>query len=303
MSMAINLMSLVAQVLTPQVVARIASALGINPTLAQKLVDVALPTVLAGLAGVAATPAGAQKISEAVSGQDSGVLDKIAASAGGPDQGNLTASGTQLLGTLLGGDAPRSLSGALSTFAGTDQRTAGSVLGLLAPAIIGTLGQQDPDSWSDGASVAKLFQDQKDSIAAALPAGLDDALSSTGILKGFEDMLLGEAAPATGVATGPAATAAPQVATAAATPPVAASTSRAATPASGGIPSWIWVVLAIVVIAVLAWFFFFKPAATVKTARAFPTAVAPLTIAAKANLVAGGRIGAALEPLAGHFQA
>jgi hypothetical protein len=303
MSMAINLMSLVSQVLTPQVVARIASALGIDPTLAQKLVDVALPTVLAALAGVAATPAGAQKISEAVSGQDSGVLDKITASAGGSDQGNLTASGTQLLGTLLGGDAPRSLSGALSTFAGTDQRTAGSVLGLVAPAIIGTLGQQDPDTWSDGASVAKLFQDQKDSIAAALPAGLDDALSSTGILKGFEDMLLGEAPPTTGVAARPAATAAPQVATAAATSPAVTATSGTGTPAAGGIPSWVWVIVAIVVIAVLAWFFYFKPAATVKTTRAFPTAVAPLTITAKANPVARGRIGASLEPLAGHFQA
>ena len=48
--MAINLVSLVSQFLTPQLVGGLARALGINEAVAQKLVAAAVPTILASLA-------------------------------------------------------------------------------------------------------------------------------------------------------------------------------------------------------------------------------------------------------------
>ena len=47
--MAINLVSLVSQFLTPQLVGGLARALGINEAVAQKLVAAAVPAILASL--------------------------------------------------------------------------------------------------------------------------------------------------------------------------------------------------------------------------------------------------------------
>ena len=54
--MAINLVSLVSQFLTPQLVGGLARALGINEAVAQKLVAAAVPAILASLGTAAATP-------------------------------------------------------------------------------------------------------------------------------------------------------------------------------------------------------------------------------------------------------
>ena len=258
--MAINLIGLVSQVLTPQVVARIAATLGISPAVAQKLVDGALPAILASLGGVASTPGGAQKISDAVSGQDSALLDNLLKSIGGAGQSSSIASGAKLLGSLLGDQALGQLGSALGKFAGADPKTAGSILALAAPAVIGTLGQQDPDTWSDGNALAKLLEGQKTAIAATMSAGLGDALASTGLLKGFEGASRSGAAAATGTAaSAPAASTVTQPTSSTATGAIGAADAAVAAK-SGGIPSWVWVIAVIVVIALLAWFFYFKPA-------------------------------------------
>jgi len=51
--MAINLVSLVQQFLTPQMVSSLARAVGVNEAVAQKLVAAALPAILAALATAA----------------------------------------------------------------------------------------------------------------------------------------------------------------------------------------------------------------------------------------------------------
>ena len=64
--MATNLVSSVMQFLTPDVVAKIARTLGIDPDLAQKVVAAAVPAILASFGGLAAKPAGAQQLSNAL---------------------------------------------------------------------------------------------------------------------------------------------------------------------------------------------------------------------------------------------
>jgi len=55
--MAINLVSLITQFLTPDMIARIASALGVDRNNTQTAIGAAVPGLLAGLTGVAAHPA------------------------------------------------------------------------------------------------------------------------------------------------------------------------------------------------------------------------------------------------------
>ena len=54
--MAANLVSVVMQFLTPDMIAKIASALGLDRSVAQKAIGGAVPALLASLADVAVTP-------------------------------------------------------------------------------------------------------------------------------------------------------------------------------------------------------------------------------------------------------
>jgi hypothetical protein len=75
--MAINLVSLVTQFLTPEMIGRIASSLGFDRTMTQKAITAAIPAILAALTKVAAQPSGAQKLAD-VTRQQSNVLNSFA---------------------------------------------------------------------------------------------------------------------------------------------------------------------------------------------------------------------------------
>src|SRR6516225_6556896 len=75
--MAVNLVSLIMQFLTPDMIGRIASALGLDRTNTQTAISAAIPGLLAGLSGVAAQPGGAQKLVDTVR-QQTGALGSFA---------------------------------------------------------------------------------------------------------------------------------------------------------------------------------------------------------------------------------
>jgi hypothetical protein len=187
--MATNLVSSVMQFLTPDMVARIARTLGINPDVAQKVVSAAVPTILASFAGLAAKPAGAQQLSETVQQQRPDMLSQITNVIGGPDQKAIADTGSGLLSTLLGGSGLNGLVSAMSTFAGIHQNTSKSVLGLIAPMVVGALGQQQRSGGLDANGLANLLSSQKDQITAAMPSGLADMLGASGMLDALDGSL------------------------------------------------------------------------------------------------------------------
>src|SRR5712692_7382935 len=75
--MAINLVSTVMQFLTPDMIERIASALGLDRNNVQSAVGAAVPGLLAGFSGVAAQSGGAQKLADAAK-QQIGTLGSFA---------------------------------------------------------------------------------------------------------------------------------------------------------------------------------------------------------------------------------
>ena len=81
--MALDLVGLVSQVLTPQLVGSLARAVGINEAVAQKLVSAAIPVILGALATTAAAPGGAQKLVDAVSNSDPDLLTKLSGAISG----------------------------------------------------------------------------------------------------------------------------------------------------------------------------------------------------------------------------
>ncbi len=239
--MAINLVSLVSQFLTPQLVGSLARALGLNEAVAQKLAAAAIPTILASLATTAAAPGGAQKVADLVSNSDPDLLSKLTSAIGG---GNVRAlnEGANRLSGLLGGSGLSSIVGALSQFAGAPQPATQSVIGSVFQSVIGTIGQQDPSNWSDASSIASMLSSQKSAIAAALPAELSKALGATGLLAGLGS--IGAAAAQTASST---------VSTATTAASAAASRAPAAS-GSSGFPMWAIILLIVIVLVAIWWF-------------------------------------------------
>ena len=201
--MAVNLVSLVMQFLTPDMVGRIASALGLDRNTVQSAVNSAVPSLLAGFSNVAAQPGGAQKLVDAAT-QQTGALDSFARTLGAGNQSSLIESGSQLLSSLLGSRTQNLLAEAIGKFAGMGQTTAGSLLGMLVPVVLGTITQQQGATRLDPSRIGSLLAGQKDNIAAALPPQLGNLLAGTGLL----DSLGGAARTAMAAGSGAARTSA-----------------------------------------------------------------------------------------------
>jgi hypothetical protein len=244
--MAINLVSLVSQFLTPQLVGSLARAVGINEAIAQRLAAAAIPTILASLATTAAAPGGAQRLVDAVSNSDPDLLSKLTGAIGGGNAGAL-GEGANLLGGLLGGSGLSSVVGALSQFAGAPQAATQSVVGAVTQSVVGTIGQQDPSNWSDPSAFASLLAGQKSAISAALPPELSKALGATGLLAGLGG--IGAAAAQTAGSTVSQAASAASAATSS-----VANRAQAAVPSSSGFPMWAIILLIVIVLAAIWWF-------------------------------------------------
>src|SRR5271170_2132512 len=204
--MAINLVSLVSQFLTPQLVGGLARALGVNEALAQKLVAAAVPTILASLGTAAAAPGGAQKVSDAISNSDPDILTKLTGAIGGGNARFLN-EGSTLLNGLLGGGGLTSLVGALSQYSGAPHPATQSLLGAVTHAAVGTIGQQDPSGWSDPSAILSLLNSQKSAISAALPPDVSKLLGASGLLAGLGSVAAAATQSATSTVSSAATTA------------------------------------------------------------------------------------------------
>ena len=185
--MATNLVSLVMQFLTPDLVGRIATALGFDRNKVQSAISGAVPALLAAFNDVATQPGGAQKLADAAR-QQTGSLGNFASVLAAGGQSSLLEKGSQMLSSLVGGQNQNALTDAVAKFTGLGQGASGSLLGMLAPIVMGTIGQHQSAAGAlDANSIAKLFAGQKDNFAAALPSGFGSLLSGTGLLSSLGD--------------------------------------------------------------------------------------------------------------------
>jgi hypothetical protein len=279
--MAASLVSVVMQFLTPDMIARIASALGFDRSVAQKAIGGAVPALLSSLADVAATPNGARQLANAL-GQQQGSLETLKGLIGGSGQNTLTETGSSMLSGLFGGGTLDTMAQSIGKFAGVDTGSGKSLLGMLGPVVLGVLGQQQRSAGLDASGLASLLSSQKAQIAAAIPSGLADQLSAAGLIDKAEGSLRSGAAAASAVGSRMAGTAERTVAGA----------SQAAYTASRAAPSqWPYWLVALAVVAGLAWFALGRPGGetTAELPRTAATQPAVGTVGmAPADLTVGG---------------
>lgn len=180
--MATNLVSQISQFLSAEIASRVASSLGLDKTSTQKAIAAAVPAILGALISLVSKSQGAKKLSDAVAMQEPGVLSSLASVIGQAGQKALSDNGSSALSSLVGGKTLSGISSALSQYAGIGQSSSNSLIGLLAPVVLGVLGSEQRDNGLDASGLAKLLTSQKDGVAAALPSGFSKYLKDAGVL-------------------------------------------------------------------------------------------------------------------------
>lgn len=152
---------------------QIASRLGISEGTANTAIQIAVPLLLAALARNAAQPQGAQELHQAVANDhDGSILDNLMGYLGNPS----TANGAGILGHVLGPQRVTAESN-LAQAAGLDQGTAGNLMELVAPVVMGALGRTQQQTGLDSSGLAQYLGEQQQQQAAAAP-GMMGMLSS-----------------------------------------------------------------------------------------------------------------------------
>jgi hypothetical protein len=266
--MAANLVSVVMQFLTPDMIAKIASALGLDRTVAQKAIGGVVPALLASLADVASTPTGARQVANTLAQQQPGSFESLKGLIGSSGQNNLAETGSNMLSGLFGGGALDTMAQSIGKFAGLDGGSSKSLLGMLGPVVLGALGQQQRSAGLDAGGLASLLASQKDQIAAAIPPGLADQLSAAGLIDRATGGLRSSAAAAS--AAGSRVAGASDRTIAGASQAASATTSAAAS-------QWPYWLAGLAVLGGLLWYALGRPGGDTVAEMQRPAATQPAT--------------------------
>jgi hypothetical protein len=266
--MAANLVSVVMQFLTPDMIAKIASALGLDRSVAQKAIGGAVPALLSSLADVASTPSGVRQLGNTLAQQQPGALESLKSLIGGSGQNTLAETGSSMLSGLFGGGTLDTMAQTIGKFAGVGEGSSKSLLGMLGPVVLAAVGQQQRNAGLDASGVASLLSSQKDQIAAAIPSGLADQLSAAGLIDRATGSLRSGAA---------AASAAGSRIAGASERTVAGVSRTASATTSAAMSQWPYWLGALVVLGGLAWFALGRPANETVAELPRPAATQPAT--------------------------
>lgn len=169
-----NLVDLVKDQLTSQVLGSLGSLVGTNESQTKAATAAAVPALLGGLSKLAGNAQGAGQIASALGGLDLGALGNLAGLLGGSNASKVADKGGSLLGTLFGNSATSMIVDTLASFLGIKGGVSRMMLSYLAPVVLGTVAKQLTSGGRsiDASSIQSLFADQSSNIQKALPAGL-----------------------------------------------------------------------------------------------------------------------------------
>src|SRR5262245_53794285 len=182
-----NLVSLAMQSLSSDIITKISSARGLDRSVVGQAINATGHALRESFAGAAAKPGGMQRISEAIDRQDSGVINGLRKSVEGSGYKALSDKGSGLLASMLGSSTQTGLTRVIGKYAGLDEKTTTSLLGFLAPVVVGAIKKQQGTSSLSPSGLANLLASQKDNISEALPTGVENLLGDAGILDDLGD--------------------------------------------------------------------------------------------------------------------
>ncbi len=188
--MSVNLIDLVTSTLGKQVMGQVGQILGEETKATESAIGAAIPAILGGLLKKASTPEGANDVFRSLDDEDGSILDNLGGLIGGGQHESLIEKGMVLL-KMLFGSQQNSIIGAIAKAAGIGNSSAGSILGMLAPVVMGVLGKQRQSSGLDVGGLTDLLFSQKDHLAGAMPKDLTSQLGIANLLDSGADAVAG----------------------------------------------------------------------------------------------------------------
>lgn len=160
-------MNVISQMITQQLSGvasqQIAARLGVSESTANMAVSVAVPLILAAMARNSSNPQGAESLHQAVTNDhDGSILDNLMGYLGNPEQGN----GAGILGHVLGNQRS-DVENNLAQATGLDQSSAGNLMEILAPMVMGAVGKQQQQNGFDPSGLANYLGEQQQQQATS----------------------------------------------------------------------------------------------------------------------------------------
>jgi outer membrane protein OmpA-like peptidoglycan-associated protein len=230
--MGLNLINLLKDYITPEVISKASSFVGENESGTSKAIDSIVPSVLGGLLNKAQDENGLSIISNLItSGNHNGaVLNNVLNMFNGGEQtDNIIRGGASAITSIFGENKSVEIAAIVANQAGVQPSGASKLLNLVTPLVLGLLGKQTN---GDTKGLASLLAGQKDFIAAAAPSGLAGLLG-LGSLSALGGNLVNTVSDAVSSATSTVASTASTVTNA--TKDVVEDTTEAA----GGLMKWL----------------------------------------------------------------
>jgi hypothetical protein len=163
-------MNAITQMITQQIAGAaarsMAQRLGVSEATAQRGVQIAVPLIVAALARNASQPGGAQELHQAVNNDhDGSIFGNLLGYFSGNQQ---SADGAGILGHVFG-EQQAPIQNNLAQAAELDQNTAGSILEMVAPLVLGAVGQTQQQNNLDAGGLSQYLDSQKQEAEETAP--------------------------------------------------------------------------------------------------------------------------------------
>jgi hypothetical protein len=155
----LNLIDSIKRGIGDEFVDKMSSLLGESPDRTRSGIHASVPGILSGFRQAASTPDGAQRLSSQIDGADEGALSNMSKifGAGGS---SAIERGSGILSSLLGGTGLSDLTSKVGLSSGLSGRSVTTLLGALAPMILGILKREKNTRGLDFAGLTRLLSGQ-----------------------------------------------------------------------------------------------------------------------------------------------
>lgn len=144
----------------------IAQRCGVSETTANTAVQLAVPLILSALARNASQPEGAQSLHQAINhDHDGSIFNNLSGYLGNPE----SANGAGILRHVFGNQRPV-IENNLAQTTGMDQGSASGMLEMLAPLVMGAVGQAQRQEGLDASGLSNWLGAERQEVQAEAPA-------------------------------------------------------------------------------------------------------------------------------------
>jgi OmpA-OmpF porin, OOP family len=182
--MSLNLFNLLKDQFSDDLISKASGFLGESSGNTKTAVMSAIPSLLGGFINKTSDSNGASTVFNMLGSgnHDGGILNNLSnVFSGGNSSSSILSSGGGILSSLFGGKLD-GISNIISSVSGMSKGSSSSLLGLLAPIVMGMIGKQVKSQGITSASgLTSMLGSQKDLIKGYLPAGFSSALGLSSI--------------------------------------------------------------------------------------------------------------------------